>query len=57
MGTIFFGGSAYRIATAKGGALTTLERQHNLDFKPADWISLTQEYAFPLTIKDTDYYF
>ena len=50
-------GSAYRIAQAEGRSLYNLKRQENLSFVHADWISQTQEYAFPLRVKNTDYLF
>ena len=50
-------GDSYRIAFACGSDLMFLKRGANLVFQNSDWISMTQEYAFPLTIDGWQYLF
>lgn len=57
--TLFFSsrGDQYRISCARGKDIRQLERMPDLVFEYSDWISSTQEYAFPLKIADMTYLF
>ena len=50
-------GEAYRIGIAKGSNINQLERGENLVFKKQEWISQTQEYAFPIKLNNKKYLF
>ena len=50
-------GEAYRIGLAMGDNLNNLVRVKNLEFKHQNWISETQEYAFPILTNGVKYLF
>ena len=50
-------GNSYRIGVASGTNIKKLKRGINLKFKYQDWISETQEYAFPILLNKTKYLF
>ena len=50
-------GNSYRIAVASGTNIENLKRGINLKFKFQEWISETQEYAFPILFNKTKYLF
>ena len=57
--TLFFSsrGDHYRISCAIGPDIKKLTRMPDLDFEYSEWISETQEYAFPLEVGDSTYLF
>ena len=50
-------GEAYRIAYASGSNINNMIRGENLKFNSKEWISETQEYAFPIKINGHKFLF